>query len=129
MIIQADAQMVIMSSFTTPTLCGGQAATNNNAILQATSASLLKSEAEVDVTNSKSSEDRDLEGVPQSVNREINLVFPIKEAKSAVAILFAVTWTKSCVYRLTSTGEDVPCESKTVLSLPSWSWLQWITSH
>jgi hypothetical protein len=68
MIIQADAQMVIMSSFTTPTLVWrDEAATNNNAILQATSASLLKSEVEVDVTNSKSSEDRDLEGVPQSV--------------------------------------------------------------
>jgi hypothetical protein len=88
MIIKADAQMVMMSSFHhTDTLSGGQAATNNNAILQATSASLLKSETGIGCDEFEElyfREDRDLdeEGMPQSVNREVNLVFPIKEAKA-----------------------------------------------
>jgi hypothetical protein len=88
MLIQSDAQMVSVSSFHhTDTLAGGQAATNNNAILQATSESLLKSETGIGCDEFEElyfREDRDLgeEGIPQSVNREVNLVFPIKEAKA-----------------------------------------------
>ena len=67
---------------------------NNNAILQATSAALLKSETAVGCDefeefdfrqdrNVENSNDKEKEqDLPENVNREVILVFPIKEAKS-----------------------------------------------
>jgi hypothetical protein len=63
--------------------------TNNNAILQATSASLLKSETaccceEFDEFDFRSDRDVEEEDVPDDVNEEVILVFSMKEAKAVL---------------------------------------------
>lgn len=97
LLIQSDAQMVSAASFHhTDTVAGGGGAqqgnatgTNNNAILQATSASLLKTETAIQCDEFEEvffREDRavDESQMPQLVNKEVTLVFPIKEAKAVL---------------------------------------------
>lgn len=63
---------------------------NNNAILQATTASLLKTETactsqefeDFDFVTSRNMNSNDNNGIPDNVNDEVILVFPIKEAKA-----------------------------------------------
>ena len=90
LVVRSAAQTVSASSFHhTDTTMPDSNAANQNAILQATSASLLKSETaigcdefeEFDFREDRKVGDGD-DSLPDGVNSEVVLVFPIKEAKS-----------------------------------------------
>ena len=86
LIVRSDAQMVSAASFHHTQAGNNTDATNNNAILQATSASLLKTETAITCDEFEDFDFRDNrqvdESMPESVNNCVILVFPIKEAKA-----------------------------------------------
>lgn len=92
LIVQSDARTVSAASFHhTDTLAGGQdgSSTNTNAILQASTASFLKTETAIGCDEFEEyffREDRDADddNMPELVNKEANLVFPVKEAKAVL---------------------------------------------
>ena len=89
LIVRSAAQTVSASSFHHTDTTQQDNAANQNAILLATSASLLKSETAIGCDEFEEfdfREDRNVGGgdddVPDGVNSEVVLVFPIKETKS-----------------------------------------------
>jgi hypothetical protein len=90
LVIRSDAQTVSASSFHHSDTMAHQARASNNVFLQTVGASLLKTETaigcgefeEFDFHQNRSvSNDED---IPEDVNAEVILVFPIKEAKSVL---------------------------------------------
>lgn len=87
LIIRSGAQTVSASSFHHTDTTTQRNTNNNNAVLQATSASLLKTETAIGVDEFEEYDFHqnriaDGDGVPEDVNSEVILVFPIKEGKA-----------------------------------------------
>lgn len=88
LVIRSDAQCVSASSFhhtDTSSMANANSSASQNAVLQATHASILKTETAIgcdEFFDFDFHQNRDDENMPEDVNSEVILVFPIKEAKS-----------------------------------------------